>query len=841
MSSSPIQLDHRIRSALAALRRRIRCYIWIQGVAIIVAVVGVVFWASLAVDWFFEPSVLVRKILLGTSLLAVAATAYRVIGRRAFVPLPDHSMAILLERRFSEFEDSLLTAVELTARPPDPNDCNMPLLEATCRTAAIPLDQVRLREVFNPRPLRAAIIGAVLLATATGLFRSFAPDAFAVWLRRSVLMSHELWPRRTILAVEGFPEGVARVAKGSDFTLIAKADMTARLIPRTVRIDYRPEGSPRLDATMVREGQAEVGRDRYQAYSYTFRAVLSPIDLTLRGGDASIRNLRIELVDPPTLVRLDAECRYPDYMGRLPRTLPVSGVVPIPKGTEVTLQLEANKRLTQVQILSGESTQVVSDPLMRRFLEMNAFLREIARRSRSGDTKETAEDLAEAAIQLEQFEEEVRRRFANSLTTETLRVVLDGIALAQDALQNAQKLSETESFALVQDRFDHLHAIVGTLVGSTHFVYRLQPIEETKALELTLHDIDGIKSTQPIRIVLSAVDDQPPQPIVRLNGIGSAITPQARLPFHGTVTDDHGVERVWLEYAVEGREPRQRTLKQLEEITTQVTIVEAFDVSGLRLEPGQKLLIAVKAQDRYDLAPEPNVGSGDRWMFDVVTPERLRAMLEAREIVLRQRFETIVEDVVEIRGTLAGLSFDEESTTTTSEPAEPTEVAEPGDPKRAETPERRRAVRLLRIQRARQNGQKDTHETAGVSDGFADIRRELINNRIYTEELRIRIEEDIVAPLTGLIKNEFVQLDERLARLETRHDDPTESSDLRDGAVEQTDRILKTMHDVLARMVELEDFNEAVQLLRSIIEEQEQLREAVRERRKAKLRQLLEN
>ena len=42
-------------------------------------------------------------------------------------------------------------------------------------------------------------------------------------------------------------------------------------------------------------------------------------------------------------------------------------------------------------------------------------------------------------------------------------------------------------------------------------------------------------------------------------------------------------------------------------------------------------------------------------------------------------------------------------------------------------------------------------------------------------------------------------------------------------------------------MVELEDFNEAVQLLRSIIEEQEQLREAVRERRKAKLRQLLEN
>ena len=60
-------------------------------------------------------------------------------------------------------------------------------------------------------------------------------------------------------------------------------------------------------------------------------------------------------------------------------------------------------------------------------------------------------------------------------------------------------------------------------------------------------------------------------------------------------------------------------------------------------------------------------------------------------------------------------------------------------------------MRLLRIQRARQNGQKDSHETTGVSEGFADIRQELINNRIYTEELRIRIEQDIVAPLTGLV------------------------------------------------------------------------------------------
>ena len=843
MASTSIQLDHRIRAALAALRTRIRCYVWAQGLALVVAVVGVLFWLSLGLDWFFEPPLWARKMLLGTALVVVATAAYRVIGRRAFVPLPDHSMAILLERQFPEFDDSLLTAVELTARPPDSNDCNRTLLESTCLAASDPLGQVRLREVFNPRPLRAAIIAALLLAAATGIFRAFAPQAYSVWFRRTVFMSNELWPRRTILTVDGFPGGVARVAKGADFTVMAKADTMAQLVPRSVRIDYRPEGSLRLDATMIREGRAEVGRDRYQAYSYTFRGVLSHIDLSLRGGDASIPNLRIEVVDAPTLVRLDAECRYPDYMGRSPRTIPAAGVVPIPKGTEVILQAEANKRLTEVQIVDGEHRQVVADALTRQFQETVASFRSMAQAARTARTAEhVAESLETAVAQLEQLDAEVRRRLADSSSIETVREVLDGIGSAtNDLRQIVAGHAKTQTLGRVENRLKESLTRLAPLVSFSRFKYRLQPIDEPKELELVLRDVDGIKSNQPIRIVLSAVNDQPPQPIVRLNGIGSAITPQARLPFTGEVNDDHGVERVWLEYAVEGRESRQRTLMKMEAIATQIAINEAFDVASLRLEPGQKILIAVKARDRYDLDPEPNVGSGDRWMLDVVTPEKLRAILEAREIVLRQRFETIVEDVEEIRDTLAKLSFHDESSTSASVPADAAAAAEPGDAVRMETPDRRRAVRLLRIQRARQNGQKDSHETTGVSEGFADIRQELINNRIYTEELRIRIEQDIVAPLTGLVTDEFVQLDERLAQLETTHDDPTDTPDLRDAAIEQTDMILRTMREVLARMVELEDFNEAVQLLRSIIEEQEQLREAVRERRKAKLRQLLED
>ncbi len=839
MTTPSIRLDDSIRTALGALRRRIRSYVWIQGLALVVAMAGAVFWASLAIDWFLEPSVVLRRLLLGAAVFSVAAVAYRVIGRRALVPLPDRSMAILLERRFPEFDSSLLTAVQLTARPPDPNDCNRDLLAATCRAAAEPMAHVRLGEVFNWRPLRNSILAAAILAGGTAVFGILLPDAVAVWFRRAVLMSGELWPRRTILTVEGFSDGVARVARGADFTLIASADLQARQVPRSVRIEYRPEGSVRLDATMIREGEALAGRDRFQTYSYTFRGILAPIDLDLRGGDAAIRGLRIEVVDSPTLVRLEAQCRYPDYMGRTPRTVPAAGVVPIPKGTQVTLGAEANKRLLKVEIISGETTQTVAGPAVRRLDEIIALWRGTPKPAHQGSpAANSAAPLQSAAAGLEEIRDQIGRRLAGRLPDDSLRYLLGRIDAAKvGILQTVEGKPATGRIPLDGTLRD-LAALVGRLESFSTFIYRLQPLTETKTLELVLHDADGIRSHQPIRLVLSAVEDQPPQPAIRLEGIGSAITPQASLPLRGLVRDDHGVDRVWLEYAVEGLEPRLEILKQLEGIATEVLIDSAFEVDRLRLEPGTKILLMAKARDRYNLESGPKVGSADRWILDVVTPEKLRAMLEAREIVLRQRFATIVEDVQAIRDTLAGLTLSGESSAAPAEAARPTE---PGDVQTQDTPERRRAVRLLRIQRARQNGQKDSHETAGVAEAFQDIRQELVNNRIYTEELRIRLEDDIVAPLGRLVADNFVQLDEVLAQLEDRHDDRNRAPALRDGAVAQADTILTTMQAVLARMVELEDFNEAVELLRSIIEEQNQIRESVRERRKEKLRRLLED
>jgi len=59
--------------------------------------------------------------------------------------------------------------------------------------------------------------------------------------------------------------------------------------------------------------------------------------------------------------------------------------------------------------------------------------------------------------------------------------------------------------------------------------------------------------------------------------------------------------------------------------------------------------------------------------------------------------------------------------------------------------------------------------------------------------------------------------------------------------VAETDRVLNRMRAVLDRMMELETFNEVVDLLRSTISAQEEIRQKTRDLQKERARALLED
>jgi hypothetical protein len=201
-----LELPPVIRRALASLRARVRRYVVIESLALMVVWLGVAFWATLAIDWFFEPPAIVRMMLLAAAGFTLLGIIARKLVERLAVTLTDANMATLLERRFPELGDALLTAVTLADDPPDPAECSPVMLAATRDRAAAAIDQVHPARVFDPRPLRLKLLAAVLLMVSVAMYVAVEPRGFAVWAQRCLAFSDEPWPRFTRLLVEGFDE-----------------------------------------------------------------------------------------------------------------------------------------------------------------------------------------------------------------------------------------------------------------------------------------------------------------------------------------------------------------------------------------------------------------------------------------------------------------------------------------------------------------------------------------------------------------------------------------------------------------------------------------------------------
>src|SRR5947209_7935327 len=147
-----LALSSDLQSLLAGLRWRIRLYIWAEGVALAMIWLGLMFWVGFGLDYLpvlmgsSEMPVAPRAFLLAATGIALAAILYRWIGRRAFVSLGDRSLALLLERQFDQFHDSLVTAVEMADLPDHASVFSRELLARTTDEARASADNVSRSE-----------------------------------------------------------------------------------------------------------------------------------------------------------------------------------------------------------------------------------------------------------------------------------------------------------------------------------------------------------------------------------------------------------------------------------------------------------------------------------------------------------------------------------------------------------------------------------------------------------------------------------------------------------------------------------------------------------------------
>ncbi|MCG8584632.1 MAG: DUF4175 domain-containing protein [Pirellulales bacterium] len=744
------ELSPAIRSLLLGLRRRIRAYVWAEAIGTIAIGVIFAFWITLAIDWLFEPSSGVRRLLLIATAFSLALIVYRALLRKCFARLSDQSMALLIERRFSQLQDGLLTTVELAKGESDPGAYDDALLAQVRDNADRAATDVRLRRIFDFRPLARVTAAALLLAGTLALFCVLVPEAFATWERRLLALSDEPWPRATHLTVEGFDSGPMKVARGDDVEVVVLADLT-KVVPEVVTLFYETKDASRRRVNMNRHGNAIANRvtlsnTAHQRFSYSLKNVQNRTTLDVRGGDARVRGLEIIPVEPPTLTDITLYCEFPTYLvdeetgAFTAREIPLQGAASLPKGTSVEVRATANKDLASV-------------------------------------------------------------RWQDSRAPETW------------------------------------HTIQG---ADTSIRFPLERIDENATISIVLADTDGIQNRRATDVAIRAKQDQPPEVAVELLGIGSDVTPNARLPFRGNINDDYGVTHVSFEYQHLTGDLEQRRVASPATPQTQLDLDHVEELEPLGLQPGDEIQVAIAAADTLWLdrkkrladaadgkdsstvlaAIEANVGRSQPYSLRVVTPERLRSILATREWTLTRRFKQLIRDIEQMRDSLARIQFDDSVAI-----------------EEARKVQTRRLGLLSAAQRASRSASRGMRDLA---DDFERIVIELENNRISTKDLRPRLVDRVAKQLRKIASDPVDTLITALDSAQSTVRDPERGPEDRDFAVQQADAVLAEMNRVLKAMKASEEFNAMLERVRELMEEQSRLQAETEKARKAAERKALD-
>jgi hypothetical protein len=725
-----------------------------------------------------------RAVVLLVIAVVLAWILYRWIFRRILTPLTNRSMALLLERQFRHFDDRLVTAVELTENPQHAEHFDARMLKQTEDTAREDSRTVRLRRVFNFVPLARSGSLAVALVATLLVFYAWNRPALALWVNRIYLLRDEPWPRNARIEIEGIE--------------LLGAEDSVQVPTETPLIPFDEHQS-------VKVAKGSNVRLRVQAD----RAAVIPNTCTMIYATADGERGRVTM---NRLRRSRGEYQQYAFQGK-----PLRGIL-----SSVSFDVVGyDCRVRDYRIEVVDSPTVIATELDCVFPEYLVD-RQLALWLPRTQPLTSATQLPRG-------------------TDVTVRVVTNKPLQRVDLYNPDTKELTTQE-------------VQGDDAQRQQFEYRVPALNDNLTLDITLYDVDNVVTERPYRLFLAVVPDESPRVEIRLRGISTAVTPDVIIPVEGVILDDYAIDKTWFD--VESQRPAQqsddlRTVRQSHYFTLldagrvdaslDFRTLRSRETEPLELQPGDKLVLSIKGSDKYDLDGSPNVGSSDRYQLDVVTPDVLLAILESREIGQRRRFEQILEEMTQARDFLNRVL-----STSTIRGTEPGDVLDAADASDQDTSdparlaERNQSLRLLRTQQAYQQGRKSGQELLGVATAFRDIREELINNRIDTEDRKQRLKELIADPMQLIAETMFPELDRRVEQLEKlltdsmskRQFDPQVGDAEAKAAVQQANDILAELEEILQQMLDLETFNELLDIVRQLMKDQQELIEKTESERK---------
>jgi hypothetical protein len=831
-AQSPARLPVELSHTLDHLRRRIRRYVAWEGLAMVLAVIGGWFWGSFLIDAvYFSTSRLelprwfrAAVLIAGLSSLAVMTTLW--IGLRVFRQMRQRALALLLERRFPQLGESVITAVEAAEgglRMESPY--HRAMLERTMADAARTVERLDLAALFNPQPLRRAVTFAALLGSSIVGLAVVDSAAMDRWLDGFVHLHDGYWPRQTELVVRvltqpgdrirDFDRGTYRHPRGGDLMLLVEVP-PGKAVPERVRLDYRLGDSGTRRVYLTRVGD--------QPFLQTFPALLERAQLWVSGGDFAMpRPLRVEIVDPPRIDLIVADTLFPAYTGlnatddngQPQRTAnPVLGTqLALPLGSDVLFRGTANKPLRSVRI-------DVDVGLERYEWHLGTHADD------NGTARTTAGETVSAWLTLRSRDgrPQLRAAWSEEIAATWL---------------SADRRTFVLPLVLSPTAADDLPHLVGNASSGAAALPVPLPWPADALLRIHLEDTDGIGSAEPHRLVLAGLADQPPSLEVALEGVSASVTRLARIPVAGVIRDDYGVVAARFEFQIdqatdwqtrEFARPVTTPVRELTLARSDTEPFERFDLLPLDLSVKQKLVLTVVAEDGDQLTG-PHRQRSQKFVFTVVPVEELLSLLYAKELNLRRRFEQILSELKDLQKDLALHRG-------RADELRGLRAAGRGDGDEAVRP--LQAALTACAERSLHGIRKNATETAGIAAAFREIRAELVNNGAETPQNLARLDDKILGPLEVILESAFPAVDTALGLFKLANDKGQDPSSAIDGVEPPLAGLIARMEQILLEMRKLETFHEALELLKSIIADQDGIKEDTKNERKAKALRALE-
>lgn len=870
-----------IESVLSRLRSKIRTYVFLEGTAWVIVAVGAVFWITLALNWaYFKVSNLELPVWFRV-LVDVAAIAFLAgclmlwLVQRLLKNMRTKALALVLERRFPELDDRLITAVEAAdSMTGQETVFTTTLLNRTIADVTEATRRIEVADVFAKRPLRNAMLMAVVFIASIVGFGMLNQQAMGYWYKAFFGLEEEYWDRETLLVPQVISSADERVKpfrevdgefiykhpRGEDFTLsviVPTAEESGKewIMPDEVEWDYELEndrGGAALNMSKTGERQ----------FRQTVPNLIDGMTFTIRGNDyVNRRPFRVVIVDPPNITKMVLDCTYPDYTGLNPRFASPPGETPSniklvdgslisePMETEILMQATANKPLVGLRVegynfrltVKGERLNEAdeTEPAFARFELLAADGVPMLELPLSKDFADSVLTTGEETFNLP----------VKLSTTAQQQLTPPGLPLGGDIATNLMMAPFAQAAEMADWAATPLEHV---------------PLPSNSVLRIFLEDTDDVLSTDPVQLTVNGIIDQPPEQDVEFFGIGEYVTPHARIPVRGKITDDYGVARARFDYQLTmpngqiltgpgwipvefesppATEPKEHVLKRNNGTadTADDEPFERFDVSKILFQdesgprgvrPGDMLALTVYSEDGDNLngphivrkKPKPE------FTFKVVSQDELLAILYQKELGLLSRFQQIITELEGVEADLqkaSGLAGELNALRQNN----PNVNVQEEESFKSVTATSTRSIQQIA---------KNESETRAVEASFREIIEELGNNGIASPAMVESLYRDIINPLKAIGDRDYPRVQNSLENFRSVHARADDSAESIQTSLDDVKTLLTNMKQVLFDMDQLVGFHAMTNNLKNIIEgteaaKQEAAKEALEQLNKLKL------